>query len=157
MRLHQDELSSLSWKGVDVNVCLWKHPDTIHHHIHLMILTKLTCLLTLCTALPFVANRAHAVSISAGPMAAAKRVYALGDRDITLGSFPAAVTNTGALVVLAIAAAQHRACSWGRTEIEKGRKEKKKKQLADFSKIFKAATSCSAQPDASTPPMQEVE
>lgn len=67
----------------------------------------------LCTVLPFVANGAHTVSISAGAMAAAKRVYALRDRDVALGSFPAAVTHTGALVVLAVAAAQHWACRFG--------------------------------------------
>lgn len=68
--------------------------------------------LTLSTALPFVANGADTVAISAGAMAAAKRVDALRDRDVTLRSLPAAVTHTGALVILAVATAQHRACSW---------------------------------------------
>lgn len=68
--------------------------------------------LTLSTAQPFVANGADTVAISAGAMAAAKRVDALRDRDVTLRSLPAAVTHTGALVILAVATAQHRACSW---------------------------------------------
>lgn len=65
--------------------------------------------LTLCTALPFVADGAHAVAIGAGAVAAAKRVDALRDGDVALGSLPAAVAHTGALVVLAVATAQHRA------------------------------------------------
>lgn len=68
--------------------------------------------LTLCTVLSFVANGAHTVSISAGAVAAAERVYALRGRDIALRPFPAAVTHTGAFVVLAIAAAQHRTSGW---------------------------------------------
>ena len=67
--------------------------------------------LTFCTTLPFVANGAHAVSIGAGAMATAKGVYALRHRDITLRAFPAAITHTGALVVLAVATAQHGASS----------------------------------------------
>ena len=70
--------------------------------------------LTLCTALPFVADGAHAVAVGAGAVAAAKGVDALRDGDIALGSLPAAVAHTGALVVLAIATAQHRARRWRR-------------------------------------------
>lgn len=70
--------------------------------------------LTLCTVRPLVADGAHAVSIGAGAVAAAKRVYALRDGDVALGSLPATVTHTGTLVVLAVAAAQHRASSWRR-------------------------------------------
>lgn len=77
-----------------------------------MLLTPLT----LCTALPFVADRAHTVAVGAGAVAAAKRVDALCDGDITLGSLPAAVAHTGALVVLAVAAAQHWARRWGNGE-----------------------------------------
>ncbi len=72
--------------------------------------------LTLCTALPFVADGAHAVAVGAGAVAAAKGVDALRDGDITLGSLPAAVTHTGALVVLAVATAQHRARRWRNRE-----------------------------------------
>lgn len=68
--------------------------------------------LTLCTVLAFVANWAHTVPISAGAVPTAKWVYALRDRDIALGAFPAAVAHTGALVVLAVAAAQHWARRW---------------------------------------------
>lgn len=68
--------------------------------------------LTLCTVLPFVADGAYTVAVGAGAVAAAKRVDALRDGDITLGSLPAAVTHTGALVVLAVATAQHRARRW---------------------------------------------
>lgn len=68
--------------------------------------------LTLSAALPFVADGAHAVAVRAGAVAAAKRVDALCDGNIALGSFPAAVTHAGALVVLAVAAAQHRAGRW---------------------------------------------
>lgn len=68
--------------------------------------------LTLCTVRPFVANGAHAVAIGAGAVAVAKRVKALRDRDIALRSLPATVTHTGALVVLAVAAAQHWASRW---------------------------------------------
>lgn len=77
--------------------------------------------LTLCTALPFVADGAHTVAISAGAVAATKRVDALRDGDITLGSLPAAVTHTGALVVLAVAAAQHWARRWKNGERKRGR------------------------------------
>lgn len=70
--------------------------------------------LTLCTVRPLVADGAHAVSIGAGAVAAAKRVYALRDGDVALGSLPATVTHTGTLVVLAVAAAEHRASSWRR-------------------------------------------
>lgn len=74
--------------------------------------------LTLRTVRPLVANRAHTVAVSAGAVAVAKRVKALRDRDIALRSLPAAVTHTGALVVLAIAAAQHWACRWRNRERE---------------------------------------
>lgn len=102
--------------------------------------------LTLCTVLAFVANRAHAVPIGAGAVPAAKRVYTLRDRDVTLGAFPAAVAHTGALVVLAVAAAQH----WARRWREKKKKneerlhpvQKKKKRLSE---------SHNARPHASTP------
>lgn len=53
-------------------------------------------------------------------MAAAKMVDALRDRDIALWSLPAAVTHTGALVVLAVATAQHRAGRWRNREGEEG-------------------------------------
>lgn len=72
--------------------------------------------LTLSTALPFVADGAHAVAVRAGAVAAAKRVDALCDGDIALRSLPAAVTHAGALVVLAVAAAQHRAGRWRKRE-----------------------------------------
>lgn len=72
--------------------------------------------LTLCTVLPFVADGAHAVAVSAGAVAAAKRVDALRDGDIALGPLPATVTHAGALVVLAIAAAQHWARRWRKGE-----------------------------------------
>lgn len=86
------------------------------------IITPLTLLsLTLSTALPFVANGAHTVAVSAGAVAAAKRVDALCDRDVALGSLPAAVTHTGALVVLAIATAQHWAGRWRNREGGGGR------------------------------------
>lgn len=68
--------------------------------------------LTLSTALAFVADGAHTVAVGARAVAAAKRVDALRDGDVTLGSFPAAVTHTGAFVVLAVAAAQHGARRW---------------------------------------------
>lgn len=68
--------------------------------------------LTLSTALPFVADGAHAVAVGARAVAAAKRVDALRDGDVALGSFPAAVTHTGAFVVLAVAATQHGARRW---------------------------------------------
>lgn len=72
------------------------------------IITQLTLpSLTLSTALPFVANGTHAIAISAGAVAAAKGVNALRNRDIALGSLPATVAHTGALVVLAVATAQH--------------------------------------------------
>lgn len=51
-------------------------------------------------------------------MAAAKGVDALRDGDIALGSLPATVAHTGALVVLAVATAQHRARRWRRGEGE---------------------------------------
>lgn len=76
--------------------------------------------LTLCTAVPFVADGAHAVAIGAATVAAAKRVDALRDGDIALGPFPAAVTHTGALVVLAVATAQHRARRWRNRRREEG-------------------------------------
>lgn len=117
--------------------------------------------LTLCAVLPFVANGAHAVSISAGAVAAAERVYALRDGDVALGSFPAAVTHTGALVVLAVAAAQHRARRWRsrgkrRREVEIkpcawGKERKKKKTInRPFLEILKAAKRHAAHPRAST-------
>lgn len=99
--------------------------------------------LTLCTVWPFVTDGAHAVSISAGAVAAAKRVYALCDRDVAFGSFPAAVTHTGALVVLAVAAAQHRACRCRNRETErlnpahKNKPNKQTKKKKTISKLFK--------------------
>lgn len=95
--------------------------------------------LTLCTVWPFVTDGAHAVSISAGAVAAAKRIYALCDRDVTFGSFPAAVTHTGALVVLAVAAAQHWACRCRNREMERlnpAHKNKPNKEKK-ISKLFK--------------------
>lgn len=77
--------------------------------------------LTLSTALPFVADGAHTVAVSARAVAAAKRVDALRDGDVALGSFPAAVTHTGAFVVLAVAATQHWARHWRNREGGKGR------------------------------------
>lgn len=79
-------------------------------------------------------------------MAAAKRVDALRDGDVTLGPFPAAVTHTGALVVLAITAAQHWARRWRNRGIEirmKGEKLNHLTQLTGFLGIHK---SHSAQP-----------
>lgn len=78
--------------------------------------------LTLSTALAFVADGAHTVAIGACAVAAAKRVNALRDWDVTLGSFPAAVTHTGAFVVLAVAAAQHGARRWRNRGEAKGRR-----------------------------------
>lgn len=91
--------------------------------------------LTLRTVWPLVADGANAVSIGAGAVAAAKRFDALRDGDVALGSLPATVTHTGTLVVLAIAAAQHRASSWrrGRENEEGGGREIKPCTLA---KIF---------------------
>lgn len=83
-----------------------------------MRITKPLTPLTLCTVRPFVANGAHTVAIGAGAMAVAKRVKALCDRDVALGSLPATITHTGALVVLAVAAAQHWACRWRNRERE---------------------------------------
>lgn len=85
--------------------------------------------LTLCTVLPFVANGTHAVAIGAGAVAAAKRVDALRDGDITLRPFPATVAHTGALVVLAVTAAQHRARRWRNrpTTTKKKRKQERLK------------------------------
>lgn len=77
--------------------------------------------LTLSTALPFVADGAHTVAVGACAVAAAKRVDALRDEDVTLGSFPAAVTHTGAFVVLAVAAAQHGTSRWRNRSEAKGR------------------------------------
>lgn len=68
--------------------------------------------LTFCTVLPLVADGAHTVAVGAGAVAAAEGVNALRDGDVALGPLPAAVTHTGALVVLAIAAAQHWARGW---------------------------------------------
>lgn len=68
--------------------------------------------LTLGAALALVADGADAVAVSAGAVAAAQRVDALRDGDVALGPLPAAVAHAGALVVLAVAAAQHRAGRW---------------------------------------------
>lgn len=65
--------------------------------------------LTLCAARPFVADGAHAVAVGAGAVAAAERLDALRDGDVALGPLPAAVAHAGALVVLAVTAAKHRA------------------------------------------------
>lgn len=77
--------------------------------------------LTLSTALPFVADGAHTVAVGACAVAVAKRVDALRDGDVTLGSFPAAVAHTGAFVILAVAAAQHGARRWRNRGEAKGR------------------------------------
>jgi len=68
--------------------------------------------LTHGTAGPFVADGADAVAVGAGAVAAAQRVDALRDGHVALGPLPAAVAHAGALVVLAVAAAQHRARRW---------------------------------------------
>lgn len=61
-----------------------------------------------------VADGADAVAVGAGAVAAAHRVDALRDGDVALGPLPAAVAHAGALVVLAVATAENRACRWGR-------------------------------------------
>lgn len=114
-----------------------KNRCALNHHTSWITRPLTLPPLTLCTARPFVADGAHAVAISAGAVAAAKRVDALRDGDITLGSFPAAVTHTGALVVLAVATAQHRACRWrkrrrGRRREIKPCAQKENKQLSSF-------------------------
>lgn len=78
--------------------------------------------LTLGAARPLVADGADAVAVGAGAVAAAQRVDALRDGDVALGPLPAAVAHAGALVVLAVAAAQHRAGGWSGVE-EKERPE----------------------------------
>lgn len=74
--------------------------------------------LTLCTVHSFVADGAHTIAVGAGAMAAAKRVDALCDGDIALRALPATVAHTGALVVLAVATAEHRARRWRSTDRE---------------------------------------
>lgn len=158
VRLCHDKLSSLVLEGVNLWSLLCFTFLSKRSHRTVLKKKKQTCTitppaLTLCTVWPFVTDGAHAVSISAGAVAAAKRVYALCDRDVAFGSFPAAVTHTGALVVLAVAAAQHRACRCRNRETERlnpahknkpNKQTKKKKQLASFLKDRQSGEKCTS-------------